>query len=701
MASPVQMTADQIVHDRDLGIVTAQGRVEIVQSGRSLTAETVSYNLKQDVITASGNVTLMEPTGDVVFSNYFELTGDFKDGIARQIRVLLSDRSRMQAESATRVGGDRTDFDNASYTACEPCASDPSKRPLWEAKAERVTHNQAEQTIEYRDAWIELGGIPVAYTPYLSHPDPTLKRKTGFLVPTAGLSSSLGANVTIPYYWTLGDNQDVTFAPRFLFPKSKLTEAPEVKNANREILQRTVMAGEHRWTGKYGETRTAGSFTADKNTAEYRGHLDAKGRFDLTETWRAGYAVQRTSDDTYSDIYGYRIEGDRPWLTSRPYVEGFGRSNYAMMEGFSFQGVRRQDDPGNSPLVLPHAIYSYIGTPDARGGYWTADSDMLAYSRSEGTDAGRLSQQVAWHRPFMSRLGDITTLHTSLRGDGYHAENLSAYDTSSSPTSGRAVPQVAVDWRFPFVNSSRTLPQVIEPMAMFAASPNGGNPSEIPNEDSIDFELDEINVMRPNRLTGLDRVESGVRGAYGLRWSAYPGRGGFISAQAAQGWRTRKQDSVFGPESGFSEQMSDYLGRVDVSPNSNLSFLNRVRLDRNTLEAKRNESTISFGPRMLRLSTSYLMFERSDIAPRRQYLAYSVTSELTRYWSMMASASHSLTDDGGPLGWQTRLVYSDDCFAFVTNMRRFYTNDRDLESGYEVTFNIVFKTLGDVPFNLF
>src|SRR5690606_2763831 len=143
------------------------GRVEIVQDTRMLVADQVSYNLKQDLVAASGNVTLAEPGGETLFTDYMELTGDLKEGVAQQIRAVLADNSRMAAASATRVGGDRTDFEDASYTACEPCRNKPDSRPLWEAKAKRITHNQAEHTIEYRDVWMELGGVPVLYTPYL------------------------------------------------------------------------------------------------------------------------------------------------------------------------------------------------------------------------------------------------------------------------------------------------------------------------------------------------------------------------------------------------------------------------------------------------------------------------------------------------------------------------------------------------------
>ncbi|MBC7906862.1 MAG: LPS-assembly protein LptD, partial [Rhodospirillaceae bacterium] len=697
--SPVQLTADQITHDRELGIVSAKGRVEIVQQGRTLVADQVSYNLKQDIVSASGSVSVTEPTGEVAFSDYFELTGDLKEGVAKEIRVILADNSRMAGASAHRVGGNRTDIDKGVYTACEPCRNKPDSKPLWEAKAQRITHNQAEQIIEYRDAWIELGGIPVAYTPYLSHPDPSVKRKSGFLIPTAGLSSNLGPNVTVPYFFAIKDNQDFTFAPRFLFPNSA-KKRDDLAEAKDNGLRSVVLAGEHRWLGREGESRTVGSLTADKYTGDLRGHVDARGRFDLTNAWRAGYQVARASDDTYTSLYSYRLQNDHPWLTTRPYVEGFGRRSYVQAEAFAFQGLRQQDDPGQSPIVLPHITTSHMSMPDAKGGYWSLNNDVLAYGRSEGTSSTRLSSTAGYHRPFMGSLGDITTVSTSVRADGYHSENVVQEGDANA---GRAIPQVAADWRMPFVRDSATLPQVLEPIAMVAASPNGGNSAKIPNEDSIGFELDELNVFRPNRLPGLDRVEGGLRGAYGLKWHAYP-TVGTIGATVAQGWR-QHADSTFRRDAGFNEQLSDYLGRVDFSPSGNLQLLNRVRLDKDTAELRRNESTVSVGSPLLRTDVSYLMIERSEDGTeafaRKHYLDWQVQTALTRYWSALAGVSYDLTDEGGPLGWHTRLTYNDECFALVTSLRQNYTHDRDYQSGFNLTLNVVFKTLGDVPFNVF
>lgn len=697
---PVNMSADQILYDRDLGIVTAKGRVEVAQQTRMLVADQISYNLRQDVISASGNVILTEPTGETLFTNYFELTGDMKEGVAQEIHAILSDNSRMAAASARRVSGNRTDFDKGTYTACEPCRSNPNKQPLWQAKAERITHNQDDATIEYRDAWLELAGVPVMYTPYLSHPDPSVRRQSGFLAPSMGMSSNIGTNFTVPYYWAIKDNQDITFAPRILFPSTASNDSSDLAESD-SVLRRFVLAGEHRWRGMDGEEKTFASLTADKHTGDLRGHIDSTATFNLDNNWRAGYQLQRSTDDTYMAVYSYPVEAERPWLTTRPYIEGYGRRNYTVAEAFSYQGLRQADDPGVSPIVLPHIASSHMTTPDSKGGYYTIDNDLLAYGRSEGTSATRASTTVGWHRPYYGSLGDITTVSTSLRGDAYHSYNMPDIGTANS---GRAVPLVSANWSMPFVRPSRTMPQMIEPMMMVAASPNGGNPDKIPNEDSVGFELDETNVFRPNRLPGLDRVEGGLRGAYGLRWQAYPGNAGTVTGAVAQGWRTRT-DSTFRQGAGFDDNLSDYLARLDYIPASFLAFYNRARINKDHGDLGHTENTVSIGNPMAKMDISYLMYERSDDETdplaRQHYIAWNLTSAITRYWSWRGGITYDLTDSGGPIGWNTRLGYDDECFAFYTEMRQNYTHDRDYLTGYSLTFNVIFKTMTDVPFNAF
>lgn len=702
MDRPIHFSGDEIVHDRELDIVTVRGSVVATQGQRRLTADAINYNIKQDIVSASGSVTLVEPTGEILHAEYMELTGDFAAALAKDILYITADRSRMAALAATRTGNNRTDFDKAVYTACEPCREHPERSPLWQAKAERVTHDQANQTVEYRNAWIEFMDVPVLYTPYISTPDPTVKRRSGFLTPTISGSASVGQSLTTPYYGIVSKQEDFTLYPRWMLTQLGRTTQHN-STVDGAIFTRLLLGIQHRWSGEHGAVENIGSITEDPHTGKVRGQVNANGILDLTETWRAGYQILRQSDDTYAQVYGYNIPGDKPWLTSRAYGEGFWREDYALIESFSFQGITTGTDaPTQSPWVAPHAMFSHISSPGRWGDTWTETIDSLSYMREAGVSANRMSNELAWNLPYRDAIGEDWKFVSSVRTDGYRADGMTNY---GSTMAGRAVPTVSLNWKYPFANSSTNFPQIITPMGMVAASPNWGNDPKIPNEDSIDYELDDTSIMRPNRLPGLDRIENNVRGAYGIRWTGLPYRGGTIMAQFAQGWRAH-HDSVFSSITGFNGDFSDYVGRVTFAPGGNLQMTDRFRLDRTNLSAKRNEATISAGPAMLSGSIQYYYFEKSGPeAPaafgRRQQLYYSLSSQISRYWSITGTYQTDLSQNGGPIGWGGTVTYDDDCFALVGRVLRNFTYSNDYLAGLNFSVNIVFKTFGQVPYTVF
>ena len=156
--SPVLLKADQLRHERKLGIVVGRGNVEISQDDRILRADTVSYNQNTDILSATGNVVLLESTGDITFADFVELSGDFKNGIIENIRILMSDDSRIAAVGGRRIGGDVIEMSKVVYSPCRTCVG-PGGPPIWQLKAIKVVHNKTEKIVEYRDAYMEFAGI--------------------------------------------------------------------------------------------------------------------------------------------------------------------------------------------------------------------------------------------------------------------------------------------------------------------------------------------------------------------------------------------------------------------------------------------------------------------------------------------------------------------------------------------------------------
>lgn len=158
---PASFSADDMTHDKDLGVITARGNVEINHDQRTLLADTISYNEGTDIIIAKGNVTLHRPTGEVIFADFMEVSGDLKNGLIQDLRAVMADRSRFAAKQATLVNDETMTLDYSSYTRCEPCKEDPSREPLWQIKAIKVVHDRKNKVVEYKHARLEFAGVPV------------------------------------------------------------------------------------------------------------------------------------------------------------------------------------------------------------------------------------------------------------------------------------------------------------------------------------------------------------------------------------------------------------------------------------------------------------------------------------------------------------------------------------------------------------
>src|SRR5438270_863896 len=166
--APVVFQADEVQYDDQLALTVAKGHVEISQSGEVLLADTVSYNQRTDTITASGHVSLLMPTGEVLFADFLELRDSMNNAFAQNVRMLLADRSRLAANAARRLNGNRLEARRGVYSPCDLCKDNPSAPPVWQVKAREISDDKELKLIEFRDAVLEVDGLPVFYAPYFS-----------------------------------------------------------------------------------------------------------------------------------------------------------------------------------------------------------------------------------------------------------------------------------------------------------------------------------------------------------------------------------------------------------------------------------------------------------------------------------------------------------------------------------------------------
>ncbi|MGV8996930.1 MAG: LPS-assembly protein LptD [Parvibaculaceae bacterium] len=683
----VLMQADNLTYNSDTEIVTALGHVEIAYDGRVLMADKVTYDQRGDIVTADGNVSLLESTGEVAFADHLVLRNKMKDGVVQTLSVLLTDKSRLAGNDAVRVNGTVTTLHRGVYSPCNVCKEEGKTTPLWQIKAFRVIHNAETKRIIYEDAYMEIFGVPVAYLPFFSHPDPTVKRQSGFLMPGFASSSDLGQEITTPYYWAIQPNMDATIAPRFTSKEGIVYQGE---------FRHRIESGSYNFfgTGTWPKTQTAGT----PGDGDFRGSLFGDGRFNIAPQWDWGYRAELVTDDTYLRKYDLSDATD---LTNRLYVEHFNGRSSITADGYYFRGLLPGVVNGDTPWVAPLVNVDQDFGDILGDGRLMFNANMMILGTPNGLNSNRLSTSFNWEKSVTSKAGQVYRLFANMRGD--------VYQTDQAPVAGapigvnhenetivRGLPLAGVEASYPFVNSATSVRQVLEPIAEVIVAPHIKNNDKIPNEDSLNVEFDESNLFSENRFPGYDRWESGSRASAGVRYSLYGQRGAQASFLFGQSYRMQEDDS-FTASSGLRNQKSDYVGSTQIAPNDQFLIVHRYRLDEQNFKFKRNEVDLIGRTGPLAMQIGYAYFAQDPFvtatANSREEVNVGGILKLSEFWRLFGSTTRDISNQA-TISNRFGVGYQDECFGLAVGYYSSGIAYQDIQKSNTVLIELTFKNLG-------
>jgi LPS-assembly protein len=781
--------AKEIIYNNDKNTIAAAGDVQMNYQGRTLQADRVTYDRNTGRVFAEGNARLTDSTGAVITGDRFELTDDFKNGFIDSLRVVQTTvengqtvTTRFSSPRAERAEGETTTFQRGTYTACEPCKDNPEKPPLWQVKAAKIIHNDSEQTIYYEDASLELFGLPVAYLPYFWTPDPTVKRKTGFLAPRYVYSSPLGVGASLPFFWAIAPNYDLTVTPTFLSRQGVLGE----------------VEWRHRLDNGAYNIRAAGISQLDPDAfldspygpgdREFRGSLESTGLFYINQNWKWGWDVALVSDKWFLQNYRIRSESlSSIYLKesiSTLYLQGQGDRSFFDVRGYYFQGLSSSDWQKQQPVVAPVLDYNKRVTPPVVGGEFSIDVNVTSLSREAAQfnqipkqqtylfglyetcavfqrgsclvrgisgSTSRASVQASWRREFIDPIGQVWTPFAYLRADqfwiapdfnGYQNIELANFIGGDDDYLFRAMPAIGLEYRFPFVADLGTSgTQILEPIAQIIARPNETRIGHLPNEDAQSLVFDDTSLFDWDKFSGYDRAEGGVRANVGVQYTVTGADGFYANALFGQSYQVAGRNSFrqgdlanVGLDSGLESRASDYVGRFQLKPNQNFSFMTRARFDQEDFGINRFEAGISanFAP-YLPISGS-LTYARYAAQPeigfdqRREgilaaarwnvtpnwYVSGSVLLDLDRYliardlyaaqYAVSPTAAvYNRTDAPYVSSMSVGLGYIDECTTFSVNYsvspRDTAITSGERDRNHTVLLRLELRTLGEVTFN--
>jgi LPS-assembly protein len=728
--------ASDIDYDYANNRVAAVGNVQIYYDGSTLEADRVVYDQTSKRLHAEGNVRLTEKDGKVTYGSTMDLSDDYRDGFVDSLRLDTPDQTRMAAARAERTKGNYTVFHNGVYTACEPCKDNPKKPPLWQVKAARIIHDQKERMIYFEDARLEFFGWPLAWYPYFSMPDPTVKRKTGFLFPTPSYSQIYGMGVEIPYYWALAPNYDVTVAPKFTTNQGVVLQG--------EFRQR-LLNGSYLIRGAGINQQDKDYFTPGSPAyRDWRGSLESQGRFAINQQWAWGWDALLLSDKYFLQDYNpslsaYRQDPNSLSLTtegvSQLYITGKGNRSYFDARSIYYLGFSPADDQSQIPVIHPVIDYDYTVDRPILGGQFGYHLNFTSLSRqqanfepttaaAQGTgsclmtsadpktpmncvlrgipgDYNRFSGKAEWKRTITDSYGQMFTPFASLRADLADIQvnndpNVSNFIQPGESDLVRAMPTVGLEYRYPFISVQSWGTQTITPIAQVIARPNESQIGRWPNEDAQTFMFDTSNLFRVDKFSGWDRAEGGGRANYGLEYTAQFNKAGYVNALFGQSYQLFGENSFAaadlvntGLDSGLDKRLSDYVGSVSYKPNAALTFSSRFRFDEATFDVKRMELEGAVGFDRASFSVLYGDYAAQPeigFLDRRQGVLGTTMIKLATNWRLFAGARYDLNAEKISSTY-VGVGYIDDCLILALNYQSGYSYSRSSGGDYVSTVN--------------
>ncbi|WP_420847918.1 LPS-assembly protein LptD [Nitratireductor luteus] len=718
------LTADTLVYDNDRNTISAVGGVQIEYAGNRLVAQRVTYNRETSRVVASGNVEIVEEDGNRIYAQEIDVTDDFSDGFVQALRVETVDKTYFAAESAQRTGGNLTTFNKGVYTACEPCEEKPGKPPIWQIKAQKIIWNGEAKTVRFERARFEFFGMPIAYLPFFEVADPTVKRKSGFLIPSIKTGSDLGYGAKVPYYFALSPTYDLTVSATGYTRQGFLGEAEWRQQFDNGFYNLRI-AGIHQ-----NEPEAWGPGGVDSTVTD-RGMVGSKGTFQINPRWTFGWDVLAQTDKNFSRTYG--IDGfEESVHRSEVYLTGLNGRNYFDVRAMKFN-VQESALNGSAsarndkqPWVLPSFDYSYTPDRSIAGGELNFDINAQGLIREEamgglgstklqGLEGGsaRLTAEAEWKRSFIAPGGLMLTpmLHgrADAIGTDYAAssiEAINAFGPSDVRSSYyRTMATAGLEARWPILFASANSTHVVEPIGQIFARPDEPYHDRlgIPNEDAQSLVFDASTLFERDKFSGYDRIEGGTRANLGIRYS-----GTFVNGWTAQGlfgqsYHLAGANSYASPDlvnvgasSGLETDASDFVGMIGFAGPSGIAFSAAGRFDEETFETRRVDLKAGATSGPVTAGVEYAFIQAQPLYGfnnDRREVTGRTRVRFAENWSGFASATYDL-ESKTLVKNSFGFAYDDECFIYSMTFSQTRTASTN-ETKESFGFNISLRTLGD------
>ena len=551
---------------------------------------------------------------------------------------------------------DKTIIKKGVFTTCK---KRNNKCPPWQFKASEVMHDKNKKTIYYKSAWLEIYDKPVMYFPRFFHPDPTVKRQSGFLMPTIKNSSTHGSSLSLPYFHVISNNKDLTFTP-------------QIFGQDEGIFQ-----NEYRQENK--NSSHISDFSIKTKNGDSKSHFFSNtiSNLNLVNFDKAEMEinVETTSNNTYLKSHDIKneITSNKSLLNSFFSLKASNDDLFLETKLEAFEDLTKENSSDRYQFMLPSFELSKSFNNNlnlnTNGHYKNYNTNVFEKVLSNDLKYSSV--------PKINSKGLVNKFNLLFKNVTTESDKSSKYENRlRSHNYGSFL----YDLSFPMKNGGLNYDNYLTGKAAFMYSPNKNR-----NNQTLDRKINAQNVFSQNRLGLSDSVEGGqsitLGGEYKITNKA---NDNILSANLASVFRDKNERSLPN-KSTINNKSSDLVGSLLFKPNQNLNIDYNFSLDNDLSSTNYNLIKTDFT--VNKFVTTFEYLQEDDEVGNESYFAnemkFSFDNQSSLKYKTRRNRKKDLTEY-----YNIIYEYKNDCLTAAIQYNKEYYSDKDLKPTEEIFFSI-------------
>lgn len=578
--------------------------------------------------------------------------------------------------NSIKLNKNSSSFEKSVFTICDYRKKD--KCPPWTIQSSKMLHNRNKKTIYYDNAILKIFDVPVFYFPKLSHPDPTVDRRSGFLVPSFSNSKNLGSSLSIPYYLTLDDNKDFTLTNKLF-----ISENPLFQGEYRHAFKNSNLLLDFGFTEGYKKTSV-------KKKSGQKSHLFSQffknyiGKNGSKNTIK--FKTEDVSNDKYLKLYDIKtdiVDKDKDFLENSFSYTHENEDLYFGLDAYMYETLKTSYND-KYEFILPEINLDKNLFSNNSFGSLDLQTSFKSHTFDTNKTSNFLINNFNWDiKNSIFNNGIKGKLFSNLKNINYETKNI---DKFKSSTTSELFGSIGYLTELDLIKETDGLAtHIITPKIFLRYAPDHMR------KEASDDRLNALNLYDLNRLNNEKNFEGGLSSAFGFDYQMNKSDkklnlsiGQVLSA---------KENKNMPSSSSLDEKLSDIVGTSSFSMNDKVSLDYNFAIDQNYNDINYQEAGVNLDFNVLKFDINYLQ-EKKHIGDE-EYLKTSINYFANKNNKFTLESKRSLVTNSSEF-YDLSYEYINDCLKAGLVYRREFYNDSELESENSLMFKITLIPFGDI-----